>query len=141
MPVSTPTVVVDTNVVVYLLLPGEYNAITRELFRKTPHWAAPLLWRSELRAVLTRYAKNGHIPLQSALQLQHEAEGIFAGREFAVDSGKVLELAAASGCSAYDCEFVMIAKVLGVPLVTNDAQVLRAFPETAVTPAQFVRAA
>jgi predicted nucleic acid-binding protein len=42
-----------------------------------------------------------------------------------------------SGCTAYDCEFVHIAKELGVPLVTSDKRVLRAFPRLAVSIAEF----
>jgi len=49
----------------------------------------------------------------------------------------VLELAVRSRCTAYDCEFVALAKQLGVPLVTSDRQVLAAFPETAVSPDAF----
>ena len=141
MPVSTSTIVVDTNVVLYLLLPtSEHTEIARQVFRKTSQWAAPMFWRSEMRQALTRYVKNRHISLPSALQLQAEAEQLFAGQEFGVDSAKVLEAAVASGCSAYDCEFVVVAKLLGVPLVTNDHQVLRAFPDIAVSPSNFAGA-
>lgn len=38
-----------------------------------------------------------------------------------------------SGCSAYDCEFVSLARRLHVPLVTNDRQVLKAFPALAIS--------
>jgi predicted nucleic acid-binding protein len=49
-----------------------------------------------------------------------------------------LQLAAESGCSAYDCEFVALARDLEVPLVTADRQLLAAFPSTAVSPEAFV---
>ena len=49
-----------------------------------------------------------------------------------------LELAKRSRCTAYDCEFVALAKRLGTGLVTSDRQVLSAFPETAVSPEAFV---
>lgn len=42
-------------------------------------------------------------------------------------------LVAKSACSAYDCEFVALAKSTGYPLVTEDARIVRTFPETAVT--------
>ena len=61
------------------------------------------------------------------------------GHEFAVESAYVLTLANTSGCSAYDCEFVALAKALGVPLLTNDREVLRAFSGMTVALAHFDR--
>jgi len=61
-----------------------------------------------------------------------------AGREYSVPTAPVLELAARSGCSAYDCEFVALARDLGVSLITADRRVLRAFPGIAVSPEAFV---
>lgn len=44
----------------------------------------------------------------------------------------MVRLAARSGCSAYDCEFVTLARDLDVRLVTLDRQILRSFPKLAV---------
>jgi len=49
----------------------------------------------------------------------------------------VLGLAAQSGCTAYDCEFVALAADLGTRLVTADRRVLAAFPDIAVAPRAF----
>jgi predicted nucleic acid-binding protein len=51
----------------------------------------------------------------------------------------VLSYASSSGCTAYDCEFVVLAKILGVPLLTLDRQVIQAFPGIATTPDLFLR--
>ena len=45
-------IVVDTNVLAYLLIPGQYTESAERLLLDEPEWAAPLLWRSELRNVL-----------------------------------------------------------------------------------------
>jgi predicted nucleic acid-binding protein len=70
--------------------------------------------------------------LEEAAALLTVVEGAMSAREFESDSFSVLTLADRSYCSAYDCEYVALAKRLGVKLVTMDRKVLRAFPEVAV---------
>ena len=125
-------IVVDTNVLAYLLLPGDQTEAARRTFVRDPAWAAPALWRSELRNVLALYVRQRHLALVDAVSAQAEAEALLAGREYAVESAAVLALADQSGRSAYDCECVAVAQALGVPLVTSDRQLLRSFPSVAV---------
>jgi len=44
-----------------------------------------------------------------------------------------------SNCPAYDCEFVALAHANGVRLLTVDRQILREFPEVAISLNKFVR--
>lgn len=125
-------IVVDTNVVAYLLIPGDQTEAARRAFTRDPAWAAPLLWRSELRNVLALYVRRGHLALVDAQEVQAAGESLLAGREYDVDSAEVLAIAAASGRSAYDCEFVALARALGLPLLTSDRQLLTNFAGTAV---------
>ncbi len=67
-----------------------------------------------------------------ACAIQREAESLLDGAEHEPDSRQVLQLARDSGCSAYDCEFIALAGVLGTRLLTMDGQLLRAFPDIAV---------
>jgi predicted nucleic acid-binding protein len=122
-------IVVDTNVVASLYLPGEHTANAEALLERDPEWAAPVLWRSEFRNVLTGYMRRRTITFDQAHRLQREAESLLWGSEFEVDSLSVLELARDSDCSAYDCEFVALAKKLDTKLITLDAKLLRAFPK------------
>ena len=68
-----------------------------------------------------------------------DAESLLAGNEHIVDSAPVLAMAYSSGCAAYDCEFVYLAQLLGVPLVTADRKILREFPQVAISPAEFIK--
>lgn len=125
-------IVVDTNVVAYLYLGAERTEQAERALERDAAWAAPLLWRSEMRNVLATQVRSGGLDQGDALRIQDEAERLLADGEFTVASHEVLELAAGSGCSAYDCEFVALARDLDARLVTVDRQLLRAFPEVAV---------
>ncbi len=121
-------IVVDTNIVAYLYLPGEYTAAAEGLLENDPDWAAPVLWRSEFRNILAGCLRRDSLTFQQAHDLQREAEDLLRGAEYEVDSLHVLELVRDSECSAYDCEFVALAMKLGTKLMTMDGKLLRAFP-------------
>ncbi|HSD72827.1 MAG TPA: type II toxin-antitoxin system VapC family toxin [Thermoanaerobaculia bacterium] len=121
-------IVVDTNVLAYLWLPGERTQASERLLKRDPDWNAPLLWRSEFRNVLAGCLRRGDLSLQTALQIADGAEGQMSGREFTVPSAQVLARAHESDCSAYDCEFVALADELGVSLITSDDKLLKSFP-------------
>ncbi len=125
-------IVVDTNILAYLYLPGEFTTQAEKLLIEHAEWAAPQLWRSEFRNILAGYMRRGTFDLQHAIMLQREAEALLASGEHVVDSEAVLELVKNSDCSAYDCEFVALAKLLGVKLVSMDAKLLKAFPKIAI---------
>ena len=129
-------IVVDTNVIAYLYLPTDYTRLTEQLLAKEPDWAAPLLWRSELRNVLALYLRKNLLSFDQAYAIQTEAEALLAPHEYEADSYEVLRLVQNSDCSAYDCEFVAIAIHLGTKLVTTDKKILQTFPAIAVSLAE-----
>jgi len=132
-------IVADSNLIAYLLIQGAQTPAAQAVLRRDSLWTAPLLWRSEFRNVLALYLRQKHLSLADALQYVEEAEALLQGNEHQVESAPVLRLAEQSGCSAYDCEFVHLAQELGVPLVTSDQRVLRAFPSVAVSMSDFVK--
>jgi predicted nucleic acid-binding protein len=125
-------IVVDTNILAYLYLPGEFTAAAEALLEREPEWAAPPLWRSELRNILLGYVRRNMLSFEQACSLQAEAESLMEGFEFDVHSRDVMALVRDSDCSAYDCEFVALAERLDARLVTMDKKVLKAFPKRAV---------
>lgn len=125
-------IVVDSNVVAYLYLPGEFTPAAETLLGSDPDWAAPVLWRSEFRNILAGYMRRKSLSLEQAAALQAEAEELLTGCEYEVDSRSVLELVRDSDCSAHDCEFIALAYKLGTKLVTMDKKLLKSFPSRAV---------
>jgi len=124
-------IVVDSNILAYLYLPTSQSTQAEALLKQSPSWVAPRLWRSEIRNVLASYLRSQNLTLAEATRIQSEAEHLMAGAEYEVRSKDVLVLAAGSRCSAYDCEFVALARQLGVPLVTEDRQIQAEFPSVA----------
>ena len=130
-------IVADTNLMLYLHVPGEFNGLARRVADRDADWVAPRHWRSEFRNALTKSVRTADpslkLSIEQAVACAAVAERAMAGREFEVDTAAVLRHAVASGRSAYDCEFVALAEVLGVKLVTNDGPVLRSFPALTVS--------
>ena len=125
-------IVVDSNVLAYLYLPGPHTEAAERLYQQDAEWHAPILWRSQYRNILAGYMRRGSLTFEQALAIQHEAESLLNGAEHEPDSRRVLELVKASDCSAYDCEFIALAETLGTRLSTMDAKLLRAFPRVAL---------
>ena len=131
-------IVVDTNVVCYRWIASPDSAAAETALAKDPEWIAPVLWRSEFRNVLAMAIRRKALTIEVAKEIARKAEATFQRREFAVSSDAVLEFVAMSGCTAYDCEFVALADVHQVPLVTVDRQILKAFPKLAISLEKFV---
>ena len=125
-------IVVDTNVIAALYLTSDFTAHAESLILQDVDWAAPLLWRSEMRNTLTKYMRAGLMSLEQIYQIQHEAEALMADNEYQTNSLAVLKLANASQCSAYDCEFVALARNLNVKLITQNKQILAQFPHDTI---------
>lgn len=122
-------IVVDTNVIAALYLPNANTAQAEILLLQDANWAAPQLWRSELRNVLTLYLRKQMLTFEQACQIQNQAENLITSNEYQLSSVDVLKLAQASHCSAYDSEFVALARYLNVKLITQDKQILTQFPQ------------
>lgn len=130
-------IVVDTAIIAYLTIAGELSEQADQVRRADPDWISPPLWASEFRNVLRNYMGTGELSLELALEYMTMAEDLMAERSHPVSSADVLSLVAVSGCTAYDCEFVALAKSMQVPCVTTGQQVLARFPDVAVHPRDF----
>ncbi len=131
-------IVVDTNVLACLFIKSPHGPAVEKVYRADPDWAAPLLWRSEFRNVLVKTVRAGILAMDDAAAIAREAERLLIDAEYAVLTEEVVRLAIEKGCSAYDAEFVALARDLGVRFVTLDAALPKLFPQTAVSAEKFV---
>jgi len=126
-------IVVDTNVVAYAVLPGERTKAALALAERDPEWVAPALWRRELRNVLATFMRVRQLPLRQALAAFSAAEALVTDATVEPSTEECLRLAARGGVSAWDAEFVFVAEAAGLPLVSADRKLARAFSGRVVT--------
>ena len=130
-------IVADTNLIAYFLINSGFTPDASAVYQKDPDWIAPLLWRSELRKVLIQSLRQALLSLDEIISIMNRAEGLMKDSGYQMDSSRVLRLAADSGCTAYDCEFVALALDLGIPLVTSDRALIEKFKHNVVSMKSF----
>ena len=126
-------IVVDTNVMTHLLMGGEDGPAAALLLRQDPEWAAPAILMSELRNVLLGYVRRGVLVPDQAKAMTDDAAVILGDRLATVSGDQVFDIALECNLTAYDAEFVALARTLRVPLATLDNAILRGAPDVAVS--------
>lgn len=131
-------IVADTNTIAYLYLNSEKSDQAERLLTLEPKWIAPNLWKSEFRNVLTLYLRKNILIFDEILIITQQAENLMLENEYELSSAHILQLVNTSNCSAYDCEFVALAKLLNIPLITADKKIINEFPSIAQTIDDFI---
>jgi predicted nucleic acid-binding protein len=131
-------IVADTNLIVYLFVTGDQTTPAQEVLDKDPDWIVPPLWCNEFQNVLAAYICRG-LALQQAKQILQNAMQTLETRQVVPSENEILDLIAGKDCTAYDCEFVALAKQLNIYLVTADKQLLREFPDYTISLEEYVK--
>jgi hypothetical protein len=121
-------IVIDVNVLAYLLIPGKFTEAAEQLLEEDSAWVVPRLWRSELRNILATYLRLNQMDLADAALIVQRASELVGAEEYELETADVLRLSKESKCSAYDCEYVALAEFLDLVLVTTDSKIAKAFP-------------
>ncbi|MCC6301018.1 MAG: type II toxin-antitoxin system VapC family toxin [Anaerolineales bacterium] len=131
-------IVADTNLIVYLFINGDQTELAQRVLSKDPQWIVPPLWQSEFLNVLAAHIRRD-MPVQKAKQLMDIALQALKRRQIIPSHDMIIELVSESDCTAYDCEFVALARQLEIKLVTADKQLLKRFPDYAVSLEEFTK--
>lgn len=124
-------IVVDTNVIAYLLIAGEKTELAQQAYDKDHVWIVPLLWQHEFLNVLASFVQYGGGSIEDATEIWQQATALFITREHELDMEQALYLAHEHGVSAYDAQFASTALELELPLISEDRRLLHAFPTLA----------
>ena len=128
-------IVVDSAVLAGFALPKDaYHADAKKARQRDRDWHAPELCRSEVRSVAAGQLRKGE-SLNALIEAASLADA--SAQFYSMGGGELFSVIAQSPLSAYDSEFVALADRLGCKLVTTDAEILKAFPNTAVRLSDF----
>lgn len=129
-------VVVDTNVVAYLLLGTEtFVDEAKACFSTVSDPLAPAHWEAELTNVVWMAVRSGILPPANGpvrIGLARRL-GIESVNTATLCQGALLR-SVASGIAVYDTLFVELAVRAACPLVTFDKALIKAFPDIAIRP-------
>ncbi len=120
-------VVIDTNVLAYLLIDGDHTAKAQQLYRKDAEWTSEAFVFVEFSNILATYERLGELAPDEADRLLNEAEARVRGAAN-VPAIVALDFARRYSVSAYDARFLAAAESLGGKLVTEDAKLRSAAP-------------
>ena len=120
---------VDTHVVVNLLVAGPYSDSARALYAVDADWHSESLLTIEFRNVMATLIRRMSFPLADAsATLAESMHFLNAGLHQIADSD-ALDAAAHFGVTAYNARFLLVARALGSPLITEDVKLMRAAPQ------------
>ena len=126
-------IVVDANVIVYAFIPCDLTGSARAAIEGVAGVMVPRLWRQEVANALAVITRKGLLSAEQATQAFDDALTTFLNREREVDPQQAFREALTSGLSAYDSEYVTLARTFQCPLVTNDRRILTTVPDIAVS--------
>lgn len=131
-------IVADTNLTAYLLMECPQTETARAVWEADRDWMVPALWRHEFANFLVTAVRAGLYTPADALGIWSSAAAYFDQAERAVPMNDVISTAHRHSVTAYDAEFVVLAKALDVHCVTEDRVLLKAFPGLAVSMRDFL---
>ena len=132
-------IVADANLIAYYYLPGQHQQVAVKVLEKDPVWFVPSIMVSEFRNILLGYVRLKRLSQRDAVELAARVELFFYPKMKAVSAAQVMDMAYASGCSAYDGEYAALAHTLKARLVTSDKLLLKSFPNIAISPDDFIK--
>lgn len=121
--------VVDTNVLAYLLLQGARTAESRALLEADADWRSEQFMLVEFTNVLATAVRAGRLPAARAQIALEEAQALMEPGLCEAPHADVLALAIQLKVTAYDARFLTVANTLGVKLVTEDTKLRKAAPK------------
>ena len=127
-------IVVDTNIIAYLLLRGDRSESIDRLYKTDSDWIAPRLWVDEFLNVLATYERLEKLMSDETTPILNDALALMDGHTYELPPDRILSVARRTSCSANDSQYIALAEDRGLKLYTCDQRIISACPEIAVEP-------
>jgi len=127
-------IVVDVNIIAYLLIRGERSESMDQLQERDPDWIAPGLWLDEVLNILSLYERKGLLEPAQSTAILNDALDLMEDATYELPPDRILSVARRTGCSAYDSQYIALAEDLGLKLYTCDKGILNSCEHVAIKP-------
>jgi predicted nucleic acid-binding protein len=129
---ATRVILVDTNILAYLMIEGDRTASAQELFERDSDWCSEGFVMVEFSNVIATYVRTGALRQAQGSRLLAEAQ-VHLPTLHNVVNAQALEVAMQYAISAYDARFISLARQLKLKLVTEDAKLRTAVPSLTIS--------
>ena len=119
---------VDTNIVAYLLIEGDFTEAAQRLRQRDPDWRSEAFLMIEFTNVLSASVASGRMTQRLAEDFLSKAKALLEAKLAPVPHAAALAIAVRFRVSAYDARFLALADQLGTRLVTQDTKLRAAAP-------------
>ena len=120
-------VLVDTNILAYLMIQGDRTAAAQQLFERDGDWCSEAFVMVEFSNVIATYVRVRALTQPQGTKLLAGAQAHIPTLH-SVANAQALENAMQYGISAYDARFISLAKQLKLKLITEDVKLRVAVP-------------
>lgn len=120
-------VLVDTNIIAYLMIRGDRTAAAQQLYERDSDWCSEAFVMVEWSNVIATYVRTRALTQAQGTKLLAESQAHLSTLHSVVNT-QALNSAMQFGISAYDARFISLAKQLKMKLVTEDVKLRVAVP-------------
>lgn len=125
-------IVVDSHIIAYLLLPGEYTERAERLYCREPNWIAPQNWKIEFLDILRRYELTSKANALSLHQILIEAEKLMERNTYEVTLDRAFSMARRIKSESNAGFYLALAEDRKTPFYTLRKEFLNAAPELTI---------
>src|SRR5690242_2680025 len=120
---------VDTNIVAYLLIDGDFSEAAQRLRKSDSDWRSEAFLMTEFTNVLAASIAVRRMTPLLAEDFLSKANTLLENKLTRVADTAALAIAVRFRVSAYDARFLALADQIGIRLVTQDAKLRAAAPK------------